>query len=321
MSGAVTARAKGRPSGRRWVRRLAGVLGFALLLVLLWLYREHLAQLRHLTAGDVLLVLGLFVVFRVASAGAYLCLLRRTGCPMPLAEATVLQSVASYLSLVVPKAGGVATLAYARQTYRLPVLVHMHVLVALPVVQLAALVVLGAALFWWLDPAVGRWAVAAVFMSGLGLFGVAKIVRRIPGGAGSVAQRVARSLRYFPPRSVLACGVVFAVCTLLQAVRLHVVADALGAYPVFVGLVLLTALAQVASVVSLVPGGLGVREGILIYGATLAALDPEQAAVAAVGDRGVALAGTIGMGLIGTWLLPRWPPKRREAQPPPPREA
>jgi uncharacterized membrane protein YbhN (UPF0104 family) len=64
-------------------------------------------------------------------------------------------------------------------------------------------------------------------------------------------------------------------------------------------------MAMFAPLLPLTPGSFGVREGIISLTSHLCGLPADQAMLAAIVYRGVAMATTLAWGVLGNWMLAR----------------
>lgn len=97
--------------------------------------------------------------------------------------------------------------------------------------------------------------------------------------------------------------------TATRAARVWVLFQCVDAPPSWTIILLLVAISEVGVLVSVTPGGMGLREGALVGTAALAGVDPQTAAAVALVDRLLILASTSAMAGPALWAL------RRDRQP------
>lgn len=92
---------------------------------------------------------------------------------------------------------------------------------------------------------------------------------------------------------------------LLRAGRIWLLFSILGADLSAPGALLITVIAEATALFQLTPGGLGLREGAIIGGATLLGISPQLGASVALVDRLFLVAVTTFLAIPGYWLLRR----------------
>jgi uncharacterized protein (TIRG00374 family) len=91
----------------------------------------------------------------------------------------------------------------------------------------------------------------------------------------------------------------------LRAIRMQLAFVAIGSEVNFVGTVIVSLLAQLAILMGITPGAIGVREGAICYGYQLLGVPIETGIAAAVLDRAVMTLPTIPIGQFGLWRMLR----------------
>jgi uncharacterized protein (TIRG00374 family) len=88
-----------------------------------------------------------------------------------------------------------------------------------------------------------------------------------------------------------------------QGFRLWLAFRVAGVSVDFSGMMVIQATAAMAFVLALTPGNVGVKEGAIVFSASLLNIDPDLALLASLIDRGAALIITFGVGLLSVPYL------------------
>jgi uncharacterized protein (TIRG00374 family) len=90
---------------------------------------------------------------------------------------------------------------------------------------------------------------------------------------------------------------------LVMAVRLFICFRALGYDVNFLDILILRSIAEFSFLISIVPGNLGIKEGIIVFSAGIFNIQVDQAIAAAVLDRAVSMVFIFGLGFIYSKIL------------------
>jgi uncharacterized membrane protein YbhN (UPF0104 family) len=105
-------------------------------------------------------------------------------------------------------------------------------------------------------------------------------------------------------RSVVASVGLLSLCFVLTSIRLVMIYRIIGVDITMAGGLLLGALGSVVAFISLTPGSLGLRELVLIAGASILGVSSEIGVLAAIIDRGIILSHTFVVGgICALWVL------------------
>lgn len=297
-----------------WRRRARALATLALLLALGWLGRRHAGDLDRLAAaklGPVFWMAVSVVLARWIFSDIARHTLATLGHPIARFEVFALTVLSAVPNLLVPRTGFGALGVALRARHGVPLAVSGSLLLPLSVLDLvvvaAAGLIVQATLIGFTPPHSG--AIAATFA---GVFAVACAALfppvRVPFAPAPLREFLARlgdawahlrGSRGFALRSL---ALLFAI-TALQALRLGLAFEALGATPHFAGLVLASLVGDLMFVLALTPGALGLREAAIVYCADLAGVTPAASLAAAVLDRIVMTVVLLALAQLAAWRL------------------
>lgn len=219
------------------------------------------------------------------------------------------------LNYALPARGGtLARAAYMKSRYGLSLTRFASLTASSQLLMLATACLLGLALSLWVTSE-GSAVPIGVYATLLGLLGgvvvIYALVTRVRpstmdksrwrGRLGTFAdgfrdwsRSPASAFRY------IALGVVWAM---LQGIRLWLAFAAIGVEVSVGHILLIQSLVVVSGTLSVIPGNLGLKEGVTALGAALLGLDPSLALVASLLDRAAALVVTVVLGLLFSHIL------------------
>jgi uncharacterized protein (TIRG00374 family) len=127
-------------------------------------------------------------------------------------------------------------------------------------------------------------------LSGVALaaaLGVSRVIRSLPR---AVSQRVSAASDSFGrlasnPKLIISLVVLHAAATLLRGTRIWLLFGSVGAGLSWQEALLIVALAEATVLIPITPGGLGIREGIIIGGAALLNIPTDVAVAVSLIDR------------------------------------
>jgi uncharacterized membrane protein YbhN (UPF0104 family) len=295
-------------------RALSLVLTVCLLLVLGYLARGHVSELRRLkdvplSASAV--ILSLFLLARLAGAEIVKTGLARLGHEIGRAECFMLAIVTSYTNLFVPRTGLAPPALYLRHRYGVAYTSYLSLVVANVLIATVAVGVLGVVLHLTLSARAG-WSLRA---DALALFGLVALA------AAAALLGPGRLFRFIPPRlrealaqahrawirlagSWTTLGRIVALqlaSIVLRAIRLRLAFEAAGEDVSFPVALFVSLCADLGSLVSLTPAALGFREGAMVFGASWVGLTTGAALLAAIIDRVICTAGLVVLGQLFVW--------------------
>lgn len=150
---------------------------------------------------------------------------------------------------------------------------------------------------------------AGLFLGGLRLVFKYLRIRIRPGRVASLILQIREGLSLARTRKrPVACFSIF-VCLylLIMAVRLFLCFHFLDADIGFSRALMIRSLTQFSFLLSILPGNLGLKEGIIVYASGLMQIAPEQAVLAALLDRAVGMIITFGFGTFFSHrLIKKW---------------
>lgn len=279
------------------LRSLASWLAGILLIVLIaWIFRPP-GLLDALLALDLPRLAGwlaLTIVARVCLAGTTVLPLKALGFHMSMVIAFWIGWLRTFSSLLLPLAG---IAAYAK-LIRARVGISWSELAALAapqfVLAIAALGIVGLAATASNFARLGAPATAvAVFYVVVIAAAIAAasssgwLIRILPGSLAGRLAATSSALRTLAgtPRLIARVVILHALAIALRGARIWFVFDVVGISLDWPELLLIVAIAETTMLVNLTPGGLGVREGLLVGGAVLLNISAPVAAGAALIDR------------------------------------
>ena len=114
-----------------------------------------------------------------------------------------------------------------------------------------------------------------------------------------------KGLTYFSNHKKLTLN--FCVLTLffilIMAVRLYLCFNALNSEVNFMDILMIRAIAEFSFLISLLPGNLGIKEGIIIFSAGVFGISVDQAITAAILDRVISMIFIFGFGFVYSKIL------------------
>lgn len=237
---------------------------------------------------------------------------------LSVTEAFLLVVLNNWLNYLPAKGGFVAKGAYLRLRHALAVGDYLSVSMALNLLTASVLMLVGAAAgaYLWLmgrhGPATGFWTVVLIATAvaiPMAVFVTARFADRFTGNSGwrQGIAKVVRGMalwRDCPMVLVRSLGwgvVAFAART----VRLWLALAFVGATITGAEAVLIQAIILIAFLLSITPGNLGVREGLIVVAAAAVGVPTEAAVMGGLLDRAVMMATVFAAGPLGVAYLPR----------------
>ncbi len=279
------------------------------------------------TQRDVLEAIGriplwMAIVLVIVSGGAlvvqamqYRAAVKIQAIDMPVGESTALTAANTMANYYLPARGGMVVRAtYMKRVYAFPLARYGALTISITglTILVAALIgVVGVGISAATGDDVDRQAlltfvgiaiavVAAVAVA-VGLSGLAK-------GDGTFAQTL-RSFRdgmamWAGARGKLAIFLLWTVALFVaQGFRLWLSFRAVGVSVDLSGMMIIQATAAMAFVLALTPGNVGIKEGAIVFSASLLNIDPDLALLASLIDRAAGLIITFGVGLASVHYL------------------
>jgi len=298
----------------KWKSYLPYILSVAALLVFIaYLYRNagRYQQLLDLSASSLFLLLGLVLTFISGNGLTNYVFYRGLGLPLTFNEGIGLAAV-NTLANQLPFAGGmIAKGVYLKQRYKLTYTRFLSATLALYVCFVAANGVVGVAVLAYLA-LVDDTIVPTLLILGFSAMAASVLLLWLPVDASSVpgkwGKRLAQLLDGWQVLSQnwLLVGELVGLqllMTLIFAGRLWIAFHALSQDVTLAQCILFSAATILTRLVSITPGGLGVREAIIASVASVLGFDIGVSVVAVGVDRLIATLVIIVLGTVYTYIL------------------
>jgi len=262
------------------------------------------------------------VVLVIVSGGAllvqamqYRAAVKIQAIDMSVGESTALTAANTMANYYLPARGGmVVRAAYMKRVYAFPLARYGALTISITglTILVAALIgIVGVAISASTGNDVNRQALLTFAGIGIAVVGAVAAAVAITGlakGDGTFAQTV-RSFRdgmamWAEARGKLGIFLLWTVALFVaQGFRLWLSFRVVGVSVDFSGMMIIQATAAMAFVLALTPGNVGIKEGAVVFSASLLNIDPDLALLASLIDRGAALIITFGVGLASVHYL------------------
>jgi uncharacterized protein (TIRG00374 family) len=301
-------------------KRLGTVIGLATLAAMLGylsLQRDILDAIRTIPVWMAIVIVVVSGGALVIQAVQFRAAVRIQQIDMPLLESTALTAANTMANYYLPVRGGmVVRAAYMKRVYRFPLARYGALTVSITglTILVAALIgVVGIVIAAVIDGELDRRALLVFGSIGVAVvlgMTIAMLLTGFAKGGGRFAE-IVRSFRagiamWVDDRGGLA---VFLFWTLAlfaaQGFRLWLSFRAVGVSVSFSGMMIIQGMAAIAFVLALTPGNVGIKEGAVVFSASLLGIDPDIALLASLIDRAAALVVTFGVGLASVRFLSR----------------
>ena len=299
-----------------WMKAACGLAMIAALAFCGRNYLREIGRLRQASPVPVIAVLLVYLINRSLDGEGLRIALVQLGHPINRFEAFLMSILGAYANLVFPRGGLGAPAMYLKLRYGVGYTDFTSLVLFTSLLQVLAtsasgLLSLAAAKAMGGTPL--NLGVACVFTASLVAGILVMLVRiKVPDSwharVVGFVRRLNGSLRLLGESKtlVLRTVVLQVLCVLLRTVRLQLAFFALGQEVNFSGTLVSSTLADLALFVSVTPASLGIREGIVAYGATMMGTTPSMAVAAALLDRLIWTLAVIAMAQFGVWrLVPR----------------
>jgi uncharacterized membrane protein YbhN (UPF0104 family) len=290
------------------------ILSLAALFVFLgyvWRHADRYRQLLDLSAGPLLALLGLALFGLISNGFINYLLYLGLDVPLTLNEAVGLAAI-NTLANQLPFAGGlIAKGVYLKQKYELNYARYLSATLALYLCFVAASGVMGIAVlaFWALWDGIGIPVPLLLGFTGMAasisLLWLPIRANTLPGRLGKHMIQLLdgwQVLRRKPSLTWKLIGLQL-LMTLLFAGRLWIAFHALSQEVTLTQCLLFSAAVVLTHLVSIAPGGLGVREAIVASVASAFGFDVAVSVMASAIDRGIETAVVVALGTIYTYIL------------------
>ena len=286
------------------------------MLIFLYLRSEDMLRLTDLDWQRILVLLSAGLIPVSINAAAFRQAILIFGISLPFKEWYGLSVVNTMYNYLLPGRAGIAIRAlYLKQSYALSfsqytsLTVGMYVLNLLIAAFTGILVAARLHIHGRLNNVMFLFIFVGLFAAMLGilLFLYMINVRAIPGKhkvlrfMKSTAWEIKRFRKNSGKVIILMLLQIFFIFTM--GLRLYIVCRFFGIHADYLPLVLINALVAFSLVFSITPGNMGIKEGIVGFSHELLGISFEQAVLAAVLDRMVAIILVFGLGLVSSRLL------------------
>ena len=282
----------------------------------------YLATQRNVVDAIKEIPLWMAIVLVIVSGGAlvvqamqYRSAVKIQAIDMSVGESTALSAANTMANYYFPARGGmVVRAAYMKRVYAFPLARYGALTVSITglTILVAALIgVVGVGISASTGTDVDRQALLT--FAGIGIavvagVGAAVALSGLAKGDGRFAETV-RSFRdgmamWTEARGKLGIFLLWTIALFVaQGFRLWLAFRVAGVFVDFSGMMVIQATAAMAFVLALTPGNVGVKEGAIVFSASLLNIDPDLALLASLIDRGAALIITFGVGLLSVPYL------------------
>ena len=301
-------------------KRLGTIIGLATLAAMLGylaLQRDILDAIRTIPVWMAIVIVVVSGAALVIQAIQFRAAVRIQQIDMPLLESTALTAANTMANYYLPVRGGMVVRAgYMKRVYRFPLARYGALTVSitgLTIVVAALIGVVGIVIAAVIDGELDRRALLVFGSIGgavvLGM-AIAMLLTGFAKGGGRLAE-IVRSFRagiamWVDDRGGLAVFLFWTVALFAaQGFRLWLSFRAVGVSVSFSGMMIIQGMAAVSFVLALTPGNVGIKEGAVVFSASLLGIDPDIALLASLIDRAAALVVTFGVGLASVRFLSR----------------
>lgn len=300
----------------KYLRIILYVGTIAGMLIFLYLRREDMLRLAGLGWQRILMLLLASVIPVSINAGAFRQAISIFGISLPFKEWYGLSVVNTMYNYLLPGRAGIALRAlYLKQSYDLSYpeytspTIGMYVLNLLVAAFAGILVASGLHIHERLNNVLFLFITLGLFTAMLGIVVLLYMFnpRIIPENRKLLRflKSVARGIKRFRENSgkVIKLMLLQVLFIFTMGLRLYIVFRFLGIHAGYLPLVLINSLVAFSLVFSITPGNMGIKEGIIGFSHDLLGISFEQAILAAVLDRMVAIILVFGLGLVASRAL------------------
>ena len=317
--GAAKSAGESRGAGRKGKTALRVLAGLGMLAILLYLGRHYLRDLRqiaHVSAWWWAALAGMYLVMRAFQGEVFRAAIGEMNIRIGVYESFMLAMVVSLTNLVLPRAGMGAPALYLKTRHGLGLAQFASLLLPTTILQLTCIGGVGLlcqGYLAWRGSVAWNWPLA-ICLAGLLLVSLAMLACPARWDIAPTNRVTAFLRRFLDSWELLRKNrplmwYILAMNSgllLVQGVRLWGCYQALGYKQVSLAAAVVSSfMGQVGMLVSIVPGGLGFREGAIMASASALGVDPSISATAAVLDRAVMTAIVAVVGLIGVFQFIR----------------
>lgn len=300
---------------RKYLGTVLAVVTLAAMLGYLANQRDALAALREIRPWMAAAIAGAAVLVVAAQSFQFSAAAIIHACALPVRESVALTAANIMANYYLPVRGGmIVRAAYMKRVYRLPLSEYAALSVLVTGLSIVVAALLGNAGLALLVVSNGSVEVrAVVIFVGLGaaaLGGIA-LATALSGRISSEGKLagVSRGFRsgailwfHSGPRLYKFLGWTIALFA-AQALRLWLSFAVVGITADLGSMLTIQAMAAVAFVLALTPGNVGLKEGAIVFAASILGIDPELALLASLIDRAVSLLVTFIVGLASVQYL------------------
>lgn len=300
---------------RKYVGAIVAAVAVVAMVGYLALQRDVLEAIRAIPLWMTIVLVFISLGALVVQAMQYRAAVRIQAIDMPIGESTALTAANTMANYYLPARGGmVVRAAYMKRVYGFPLSRYGALTVSitgLTILVAAMIGVIGVIVSASISGDVNQRGLLAFAGVGIAVVlgvGAAIALSGFAKGDGRFAE-VVRSFRagmtmWAKARGNLAIFLLWTVALFAaQGFRLWLSFRAVGVSVDLSGMMIIQATAAVAFVLALTPGNIGLKEGAVVFSASLLNIDPDLALLASLIDRAAALIVTFGVGLASVRYL------------------
>jgi uncharacterized membrane protein YbhN (UPF0104 family) len=296
---------------------VVAIVSLAAMVGYLALQRDTLDALRSISPWTAVLLIGLGVLALAVQAEQYRSAVGIQDVDMASGESIALTAANAMANYYLPVRGGmVVRAAYMKRVYRFPLARYGALTVSitgLTMIVAAAVGALGVALASArgdpIDPAVTLTFIGIAVAVVGGVAGALVVASRVKARNrfGTVVQSFREGMRMWgSARHDLVVFLLWSIGLLAsQGIRLWISFLAVGVTPDLPEMMIIQGFAAIAFVMALTPGNVGIKEGAVVFSASLLGVDPTLALLASLIDRAAAVVITFAVGLATVPYLSR----------------
>jgi len=300
---------------RKYVGAIVAVVAIAAMVGYLALQRDVLEAIRAIPVWMTIVLVAVSLGALVVQAMQFRAAVRIQAITMPIGESTALTAANTMANYYLPARGGmVVRAAYMKRVYGFPLARYGALTVSitgLTILVAAAIGLIGVIASASISGDMNQRGLLTFAGVGIAVVlgvGAAVLLSGYAKGDGRFAE-VVRGFRagmtmWAESRANLGIFLLWTVGLFAaQGFRLWLSFRAVGVPVDFSGMMVIQATAAVAFVLALTPGNIGLKEGAVVFSASLLNIDPDLALLASLIDRAAALIVTFGVGLASVRYL------------------
>lgn len=300
---------------RKYIGVVVAVVAVVAMVGYLATQRDVLDAIQEIPLWMAIVLVAVSGAALVVQAMQYRAAVKIQAIDVPIGESTALTAANTMANYYLPVRGGmVVRAAYMKRVYAFPLARYGALTISITglTILVAALIgVVGVVISASTGNDVNQRALLT--FAGIGIAVVGGVVTAVAlAGLAQGDGRFAETVRSFragmamwaEARGRLGIFLIWTVALFAaQGFRLWLAFRVVGVSVDLSGMMIIQATAAMAFVLALTPGNVGIREGAVVFSASLLNIDPDLALLASLIDRGAALIVTFGVGLSSVHYL------------------